>query len=88
MPADEVELAYAVEEKDPAADGTPPAAAVNPTMLTGPYFPVPEPAPTRAMIQLGRNMRVPLDSVTLIDDDEEVAAAPPEPSRPKWVVSP
>lgn len=31
---------------------------------------------------------VPLDSVTLIDDDEEVAAAPPEPSRPKRVVSP
>ena len=87
MPADEVELAYAVEEKDPAADGTPPAA-VNPTMPTCLYFPVPEPAPTRAMIQLGRNMRVPLDSVTLIDDDDEVAAAPPEPSRPKWVVSP
>ena len=31
---------------------------------------------------------VPLDSVTLIDDDEEVAAAPPEPSRPRRVLSP
>lgn len=65
-----------------------PPATVNPTMPTGPYFPVPEPAPTRQMIWLGPNMRVPLDSVTLIDDDDEVAAAPPEPNRPKWVVSP
>ena len=48
----------------------------------------PEPAPKRQMFQLGHNLRVPLDSVTLIDVDEEVAAAPPEPRRPRRVLSP
>jgi hypothetical protein len=85
MPADEVKTEPVEEEIRPLEC---PPAAVNPTTPTWLDFPVPEPAPKRQMFQLGHNLRVPLDSVTLIDVDEEVAAAPPEPSRPRRVLSP